>query len=111
MREGAQGRLGTVNLRYEDAFLDEVEEISREFLVDDLAPSFKAASLRFQLSAVVAEFAEVLRGSYWAREGSLEAVHGEARRLQQMAPTVNDVAEFAGLAAQAARLQDLATGR
>ena len=111
LREGAQGRLGTVHLRYEDAFLDEVEEISREFQVDDLAPSFKAASLRFQLSAVVAEFAEVLRGSYWAREGSLEAVHGEARRLQQMAPTVNDVAEFAGLAAQAARLQDLATGR
>ena len=111
LREGAQGRLGTVRLRYEDAYLDEVEEISREFLVDDLAPSFKAASLRFQLSAVVAEFAEVLRGSYWAREGSLEAVHGEARRLQQMAPTVNDVAEFAGLAAQAARLQDLATGR
>ena len=105
LREGAEGMLGTVYMRYEDTFLDEVQEITREFQSGDLAVAFNEASFRFQLSAVVAEFAEVLRGSYWAREGSLEAVVAEALRLQQQAPTETDVAEFASLAVQAARLQ------
>ena len=105
LREGAEGTLSTVYMRYEDANLDEVEEISRQFLTGDLAFSFEEASNRFQLAAVVAEFAEVLRGSYWAREGTLDAVADEARRLQQLMPGASDVAEFAGLAAQAARLQ------
>ena len=105
LREDAEGTLGTVYMRYEDANLDEVEEISRQFLTGDLAFSFEEASNRFQLAAVVAEFAEVLRGSYWAREGTLDAVADEARRLQQLMPGTSEVAEFAGLAAQAARLQ------
>ena len=105
LREGAEGTLGTVYMRYEDTNLNEVEEISRQFLTGDLAFSFEEASNRFQLAAVVAEFAEVLRGSYWAREGTLDAVADEARRLQQLMPGASDVAEFAGLAAQAARLQ------
>ncbi len=111
LREGADGTLGTVYMRYEDANLDEVKEISRQFLTGDLAFSFEEASNRFQLAAAVAEFAEVLRGSYWAREGSLDTVAGEARRLQQLMPGASDVAEFAGLTAQAARLRGIAGGR
>ena len=111
LREGAQGTLGTVYMRYEDVDLEEVVEISRDFGAADAAVSFEEASSRFQLAAVVAEFAEVLRGSYWAREGSLQAVSDEARRLQQLMPQAPDVAEFASLTAQAAHLHDLAAGR
>ena len=111
LREGADGALGTVYLRYEDANLDEVTEISQDLHISDLAFSFEEASARFQLAAVVAEFAEVLRGSYWAREGTLQAVADEARRLQQLMPAASDVAEFAGLVARAARLHGLASGR
>ena len=109
LREGAEGKLGTVYMRYEDVGLNEVIEINKELQSTALAVSFEEASARFQLSAVVAEFAEVLRGSYWAREGNLQAVADEARRVQQLLPESSDVAEFAGLAAQAASLEDEAS--
>ena len=109
LREGAEGKLGTVYMRYEGVGLNEVIEINKELQSTALAVSFEEASARFQLSAVVAEFAEVLRGSYWAREGNLQAVADEARRVQQLLPESSDVAEFAGLAAQAASLEDEAS--
>ena len=105
LREGAEGTLGTVYMRYEDIGMNEIVEINRELQSTDLAVSFEEASSRFQLSAVVAEFAEVLRGSYWAKEGTLQAVADEAQRLQQLLPESTDVAEFASLAAQAAALE------
>ena len=105
LREGAEGTLGTVYMRYEDVGLNEVVEINKELQSTDLAASFEEASSRFQLSAVVAEFAEVLRGSYWAKEGNLQAVADEAQRLQQLLPESTDVAELASLAAQAAALE------
>ena len=104
LREGAEGSLGTVYMRYEDVGLNEVVEINQEFQRSAIAVSFEDASSRFQLTAVVAEFAEVLRGSYWAREGSLQAVADEARRVQQLLPQSTDVGEFASMAALAARL-------
>ena len=104
LREGAEGILGTVYVRYDDAGFTDVVEINREFQRTDLTEPFEEASSRFQLSAVVAEFAEILRGSYWAREGSLQAVANEASRVQQLLPESTDAAEFASLAAQAARL-------
>ena len=110
LREGTEGTLGTVHMRYEDVGLNEIVEISQELARTDLAVSFEEASPRFQLSAVVAEFAEVLRGSYWAREGNLQAVADEARRVQGLLPESQDVAEFASLAAQAVSLQGQASG-
>ena len=104
LREGAEGILGTVYMRYEDGRFNDVVEISRGFQRADLAESFEEAASRFQLSAVVAEFAEILRGSYWAQEGSLQAVADEAWRVQQLLPRSTDVSQFASLAARAARL-------
>ena len=106
LRESVEGPVGTVYMRYEDPDFNEVTEISLEFQRSELAASFEEATARFQLAAVVAEFAEVLRGSYWAQEGSLEAVASEARRLRQLMPEAADVAEFASLTVQAERLQN-----
>ncbi|MDE2786195.1 MAG: von Willebrand factor type A domain-containing protein [Chloroflexota bacterium] len=111
LREGADGTLGTVYMRYEDVGLNEVVEINQEFQRGDLAVSFEESAPRFQLSAVVAEFAEVLRGSYWAREGSLQAVADQARRVQQLLPESAAVVDFAGLTAQAARMETTADNR
>ena len=105
LRENADGILGTVHMRYQDVGLNEVVEINREFHYSDLAVTFEAAAPRFQLSAVVAEFAEVLRGSYWAREGSLQAVSDEAHRLQQLLPESTSVSDFASLATEARSLE------
>ena len=106
LREEAEGLLGTVYMRYEDVGLNEIVEINSEFHHSDLAVSFDEASSRFQLTAVVAEFAELLRGSYWARDGSLQAVADEARRVQRLLPESTDIAEFASLAAMASSLAE-----
>ena len=110
LREGAEGVIGTVHMRYEDVGLNEVEEISREFNRSDMADDFEEAAPTFQLSAVVAEFAEVLRGSYWAREGSLQAVADEARRIQLLLPEMSEVSDFASLTIQATGFEADAPG-
>ena len=50
-------------------------------------------------------FAEVLRGSYWAKKGTLQAVADEALRVRELLPESTEVAEFASLASQAANLE------
>ena len=106
LREEAEGLLGTVYVRYEDIGLNEIVEVNSEVHSNDLAISFEEASSRFQLTAVVAEFAELLRGSYWARDGSLQAVADEARRVQRLLPESADIAELASLAAMASSLAE-----
>ena len=54
----------------------------------------------------MAEFAEILRNSYWAQDGSLAQVLAEARRLQDLLDTDSDVAEFADLVDSTLRVQD-----
>ena len=110
LREEAEGTVGTVYMRYEDVGLNEVVEINREFHHGDLAAAFEETPATFQLSAVVAEFAEVLRGSYWAREGNLQAVAEEARRIQRLLPDSTAVSDFASLAIQAASFEADAPG-
>ena len=111
LREEAEGVVGTVYMRYEDVGLNEVVEINREFHHSDLATDFEETAPTFQLSAVVAEFAEVLRGSYWAREGSLQAVAERARDVQSLIPESNAVSDFVSLAVQAAGLETEASRR
>ena len=53
----------------------------------------------------MAEYAEILRDSYWAQDGSLEHVVSEARRVRELLPEDVDVAEFVDLAAEAHRLK------
>ncbi len=95
--DDSDGVLGTVYLRYEDPDTAEVHEIDRSFLRSELAADFEETSSSFQLAAVVAEYAEILRQSYWAQDGSLGEVAAEAVRVLRMAPDDSDVAEFAVL--------------
>jgi len=63
---GANGRIGTVNLRWQDPDSRRVQEISGTFNTWDLSSSFESAPTHFQLAVVASQFAELLRGSYWA---------------------------------------------
>ena len=103
--DSATGPIAAVYLRHEDPDSGRVVETSRLLSTTDLAGRFADASPRFQLSAVAAEYAELLRGSYWAQEGSLERTAYEANRVQRLIPFDADVAEFADLAARSARLR------
>jgi Ca-activated chloride channel family protein len=72
--EEVVGKLATVFIRHEDPDLGNVTEVSQDILANELKGTFEKASPSFQLAATVAEFAEILRGSYWAQQGSLNAV-------------------------------------
>ena len=71
----ATGKMATVSIRYADADNHQVHEVSRDIFVSQLHESFDAAPATFRLAAAVAEFAEILRESYWAKDGSLDTVH------------------------------------
>ncbi len=71
----ATGKIATVSIRYADADNDKVSEISKDIAVSQLHESFDTAPATFQLAAAVAELAEILRESYWAKDGSLDSVH------------------------------------
>ena len=104
LHDDDDGVVSTVFLRYEDPDTGEINEISRQFQRNELVSQFLLASPKFQLSTVVAEYAEILRESYWARESSLQTVADEAARLRRLIPEDADIAEFASLTAKAEQL-------
>ena len=104
LHENADGTLATVQVRYADPDSGEVTEIKQALESSDLASEFYEASPSFQLSAVVAEYAEILRESFWAREGSLDSVAAEAERVLRLMPEETDVAELTALIGQAVQI-------
>ena len=74
LHENADGKLATVAIRHENPDTGHVTEVNESISTDALKGSFKEATFEFQLSAAVAECAEILRDSFWAQEGSLEEV-------------------------------------
>ena len=101
LRDRSRGPIGTVWVRYKDPDSNRAVEIDREFFRREMADRFEDADPRFQLAAVVAEYAELLRHSYWARHGSLREVVDTAERVERQLPYNADVAEFVDLASRA----------
>ena len=100
-----QGNALIVYVRYQDIETSQVREINQTFGRTQFAGSFDVTSPRFKLAAAVAEYAEILRSSYWARGSSLENVQGLAQRVKQALPGDEDVAEFVDLVSRASRLR------
>jgi Ca-activated chloride channel family protein len=102
------GRALTVHVRYQDPDDGQVSEVAREFWRDDFQASFEEASPMFRLTAAVAEYAEILRESYWAQEGNLDAVLAVAQfaggALAADEALEKEVAEFVWLVAKAKNL-------
>ncbi|TFG66589.1 MAG: VWA domain-containing protein, partial [Anaerolineales bacterium] len=95
-----------VTLRWEDPDSGKVNEMNQMMLQSDFTPEFAATSTRFQLAVVVAQYAEVLRSSYWAKEAgtSLNEIANEAQRLAKLLTRDGDVQEFAKLTARSIEL-------
>lgn len=102
----AEGHIATVYLRWQDPDTREVVELSRDFDSRDLERDFEYADPHFQWAVVVAEYAEVLRDSYWAQDSSIGDVLAEARRVAEELPRDPDVDEFLELVRKANRLTD-----
>ena len=104
----ASGTIATVRFRYarpghEAGGAPDVRELAQRLDAADLGRRFEDAAPRFRLDAAVAEFAEILRGSYWAKEGRLADVLAVARRA---AGSLHDEAAdgFVSLVEKAAKL-------
>jgi Ca-activated chloride channel family protein len=93
----AYGKIATVHLRWKNPDSLNSIETSQSFSTNQLASSFDRADPHFQWSVVVAEYAEVLRHSYWAREISLDSVRSEADRISERLSEDEYVYEFMGL--------------
>ncbi len=106
LQPGAQGRLATVQLRWQDPQTREVQEINGNFNSWDLANSFESASPRYQLDVIVAQYAELLRDSPWVST-NIYALRQHALRLGDLLPEDPDVAEFVALVSRAARIEAL----
>jgi len=78
--------LATVRVRYENVETREVEMDEAEVHVGNVLRPFGESSRMFQFVAGVAEFGELLKGSYWAEDGSYESVLETVENL-----AVNDV--------------------
>ena len=104
LNPGPQGRLATVQLRWEDPTTHVVREINGNFNTYDLAPSFESAAPRYQLAVTVAHFAELLRQSPWAYATTYDQLYRSAIYLSAVLPEDPQVAELADLIARSAPL-------
>ena len=82
---GSSTTLATVTLRYERPRRGSVIEVEMSIGETDVAPSFAAAGEHFRLAAVVAEFAEVLRGSPFSdgTDAGMSALAAEAAAVAE----------------------------
>jgi Ca-activated chloride channel family protein len=87
--------LAEIRLRWRSEQSGRVREDSKLLRLSQLAPSWERATPALRLASVVAELAEILRGSYWAKDGDLDALARRARRLASTGePRVIELAEL-----------------
>ena len=101
---GAQGRIATVQLRWEDPDTYEVHEINGNFNTWDLDGSFATTDPRYQLAVLAAYYAEALRESPWAADVSFGQLYSLAAPLMHSLGEDEEVAEFVSLIGRAAQI-------
>jgi Ca-activated chloride channel homolog len=106
-RPNTDGRIATVQLRWEDPDTHQVTEINGNFNTWDLAASFEEASPRYQLAVVVAQYADVLRHSPWAAGTSSQQLVNHAYQLSSILWDDAEVVEFASLVSRASQIRAL----
>jgi Ca-activated chloride channel family protein len=90
----AYGNIATVYMRWEDPDTRQVVEVSKDFQVGALERSFERSDPYFQRTVIVAEFAEILKQSYWAEDSSMEDVYREAVRVSEYFGHDEDMSEL-----------------
>jgi len=104
LMEGASGELAVVTLRWEDPDTGQVAEMTAAIDVEHLAAEFEGTSAAFRLAVLTAEFAEILRESYWTGERTLADLLPWLSLVEEFEDP--EVLEFIGLVQRAAALTD-----
>jgi Ca-activated chloride channel family protein len=106
LHEGVSNRkrLATLRLRYRSKATDEIVESSIDLRLKEMARSWEGSSTSLQLSSLAAEFAEILKGSFWAKESDLVQVRRHLRPLADELVTDEQVQDLLYLVERAMRL-------
>jgi len=105
LRSDAYGRIATVFLRWQDPDTRQVIEMSKDFNTGEMARDYRESSPYFQRTIIVAEFAQILKQSYWAQGHTLNDVYREAQRLSEFLPGDEAWSEFVEMVRTARRLE------
>ena len=101
LKPNAEGRIATVQLRWQDPNTRQVKEINGNYNTSDLARSYEEASPRFQMAAAVAQFAEILRQSPYVGNGGFGQLQRYADQVGQLLPQDAEVQQFVELVSRA----------
>lgn len=104
LKSEARGDIGTIYVRYKDPDSFRVSEISERIAAGDFASTFEQSSDDFRLAAASAEFAEIMRASYWARDSKLSDVINLVRSIERERRN-DQVIELLDLVAKADRIR------
>jgi len=96
---------GKVYVRFKDPDSEEVTEINRTIKASLFTSRFDDTSPDFKLAATAAEFAEILRKSYWAKGSKLADVMELAKEVSNQNES-GDVIEFMGLINKAQQFEE-----
>jgi Ca-activated chloride channel family protein len=96
----------TVRLRWEDPDSGEITEMARSLTRNEIYDHAGETSPYYGLTVLVAQYAEVLRHSYWANEAgtTMADLARDAQEIAEALPNDPDVQEFASLVALATEL-------
>jgi Ca-activated chloride channel family protein len=101
-----KGTAATTYVRYKDADTKAVTEFKSSIDTADFNKALDNSGSDFKLAATVAEFAEILRKSYWAKGTTLETVLERAQQLSKEFKANADVIELADLISKAKQLMN-----
>ena len=101
-QDDSRADLATVRIRYLSFDTDEIETDEETIQVRDMTNEFDDASREFRFASAVAEFAEILKDSYWSADSSFSDV----RRTAEACARGTEEQEFIELVEAAIRLED-----
>ena len=100
-----RGTAATLRLRYRSKETGRVVELEHDLRFSDFASSWDSAPRGLKLASLVAEFAEILKGGYWAKDGDLADVLRRARQLPPDLAAEERSAELFTLVERAERIK------
>ena len=101
---GKDGTVATTYVRYKDPDTYAVSEFKSSIALKDFNKNFDQSGSDFRLATTAAEFAEILRKSYWAKGASLETVLEHGQQLSREFRENADVIELVDLISKAGQL-------
>jgi len=86
--------VAAVRIRFKNLDTQKVEENSKSITVGEMNNQFESASPMFMFTSAVAEFAEILKDSFWAKDGKFDDVIAAAENAIDGLDDVDDIDEY-----------------